>query len=237
MREFIKEIKYLNRNMSSVTKVILIIILLSFLGMLQGINLESFIGIGILLFSLLVHELSHGFVAYLCGDDTAKKYGRLSLNPLNHLDPIGTIFPIILILFGASFVIGWAKPVPINYSRLKNGRIGEFFVSIAGVVSNLILALIGVYIYQHFKIYNNFIVSLISTNVVLAIFNIMPIPPLDGSRVIASIGTEELRDIIFKMDRYGIFIILILSQFGFLDKVIRPMFDFVMEIIFKLVLV
>lgn len=243
MRRFIEELKYLNRNMSNTTKIILIVILLYFimgLGSNLLFNPSVFINIIVLLFSLLAHELAHGFMAYLCGDKTAKYYGRLSLNPIHHLDPLGTLFPVLMILSGSSFIIGWAKPVPINYYRLKYGRVGEFLVAIAGVTTNLILAIVGIILYKNFYYLLSDIhllkpiLYMVSLNILLAVFNLIPIPPLDGSRVIASIGNEDLRENIFYMDRYGIFIILILSWTGILYKFIGPVYMAILSVLDKL---
>lgn len=244
MKRFINELKYLNRGMPTFTKIILgVIAAYIFISFGENIlfNPSIFINIAILIFSLLVHEISHGLMAYICGDSTAKNYGRLSLNPLHHLDPLGTIFPILLILSGSSFVFGWAKPVPINYYRLKYGRVGEFLVAIAGVLSNIILAIIGMILFKHF--YEVLaplhllkpILYMISLNILLAVFNIIPIPPLDGSRVLASIGSYDLRDSIFHMDRYGIFIIMILSWTGILYKFIAPAYMAILSFLDKLI--
>ena len=244
MKRFINELKYLNRGMPTSTKIIIGVIvtyiLLSF-GKNILFNPSIFINIAILIFSLLVHEISHGLIAYICGDNTAKKYGRLSLNPLHHLDPLGTLFPIFMILSGSSFIFGWAKPVPINYYRLKYGRIGEFLVAIAGVTSNILLAIIGMFMFKYmYDILATLhlleaVLYMISLNILLAVFNIMPIPPLDGSRVLASIGSYDLRESIFHMDRYGIFIILILSWTGLLYRFIAPAYMSILAFLDKII--
>lgn len=244
MRRFINELKYLNRGMATSTKIIIgVIIAYAILSFGQNIlfNPYIFINIAILIFSLLVHELAHGTMAYICGDNTAQKYGRLSLNPLRHLDPLGTLFPILLILSGSSFVFGWAKPVPINYYRLKYGRVGEFLVAIAGVMANILLAMIGMFLFKNFyELLASLhllepILYLISLNILLAVFNIIPIPPLDGSRLLASLGNYDLRESIFHMDRYGIFIIMILSWTGILYRFISPAYMSILNFLDRLI--
>ena len=143
----------------------------------------------VVLFSIIIHEISHGLAADLMGDPTARLKGRLSLNPIKHIDLFGTIIlPIMLAVIGAP-VIGWAKPVPVNYYNLRHGRWGELFVSVAGVLSNLILAVIfgqllrfHVYLGLTQPMIDVFMV-VVSINLLLAIFNLLPIPPLDGSKV------------------------------------------------------
>ncbi|MGL5569594.1 MAG: site-2 protease family protein [Cetobacterium sp.] len=186
----------------------------------------------ILLFSLVLHELAHGYTALLCGDKTAKKSGRLSLNPLKHLDPIGALIPIFMLLSGSNFIFGWAKPVPVNYFAFKNGRVGEFLVSIAGVVTNYSLMIIGALLIR-FEIIpiNDLSIYFIMINMALGTFNLMPIPPLDGSRVIASLLNDENRIKIFTIDSYGILIILVLSYFGILNKIMSPIYNFMIGVI------
>ena len=180
----------------------------------------------ILLFSLVLHELAHGYMALLCGDKTAKYSGRLSLNPLKHLDPIGALIPIFMLLSGAKFIIGWAKPVPVNYFALKNGRVGEFLVSIAGVLTNYLLMILGAILIKYRVIpFNELSIYFIIINMALGTFNLLPIPPLDGSRVVASFLNDENRIKIFTLDTYGILFIVALSYFGALNIVMSPIYN------------
>lgn len=243
MKDFLNKLKYYNRDIPPVTKAILAFLLLYLLYRLRVVFSQPviFFYIVILLFSLLMHEIAHGVAAYAFGDTTAKRSGRLSLNPLNHLDPIGTLVPVLLILSGSSGVIGWAKPVPINYYRLKGGRFGEFCVAIAGVVTNIILAAIGVYIfkYQLTPMSNPITLDLVryflNLNLILAIFNLVPIPPLDGSRILASVGNKDLRESIFFMDRYGIIILIVMIQTGILSNFIEPVYAFLLTFLDKII--
>lgn len=200
------------------------------------LGILTIIKIIILIFSLIIHELGHGFMAYLCGDKTAKIYGRLSLNPLKHLDPVGTLFPILMILTGSSFVVGWAKPIPVNYGRIKNGRLGEFLIAIAGVSTNFILMIVGAIIfkiirYSSSELLIQSISYLITINMVLGVFNLLPIPPLDGSRVIGSFLSLKDREKIFSYDRSGIVLVILLAYFGLLSKILIPIYDTVINLL------
>lgn len=200
------------------------------------LGILTIIKIIILIFSLIIHELGHGFMAYLCGDKTAKIYGRLSLNPLKHLDPVGTLFPILMILTGSSFVVGWAKPIPVNYGRIKNGRLGEFLIAIAGVSTNFILMIVGAIIfkiirYSSSELLIQSISYLITINMVLGVFNLLPIPPLDGSRVIGSFLSLKDREKIFSYDRFGIVLVILLAYFGLLSKILIPIYDTVINLL------
>ena len=226
MKNLLRKLRYLNERLTLPSKLILLVVII-YLGVqiLQMDILAKGLQILIILISLLFHEIAHGLVAYKLGDNTAKNGGRLSLNPFAHLDFYGTLFPILMILSGSNLVLGWAKPVPINYYNLKHGRVGEFLVAIAGVFANLLLMILGIYIFKHLEFYNYylqfFLMHLILLNACLIIFNLIPIPPLDGSRILASLGNNNLRGTIFSLDRYGIFIIIILSYFQFFDDYLR----------------
>ncbi len=157
-----------------------------------------------LLYSIILHEISHGWVAYLFGDDTARRNGRLSLNPLVHLDPVGT-----LALFLVGF--GWAKPVPIVYSNLRNFRLGLICVSLAGCATNIIIATLSILLLQFKIITANPMVAIVlvvmaKINIILGAFNLIPIPPLDGSRILGGILPDDLGisfGVYVVADKYG----------------------------------
>ncbi len=155
----------------------------------------SLVFIVILLISVIAHEISHGMMADYLGDPTAKMMGRLSLNPIRHIDPLGSVLvPGLLILMGADFIIGWAKPVPVNPLNFKDQRYGEAKVSFAGPAANLIIALffglllrvmIGFGLETTFSTNLYFLFQMIVwINILLTVFNLMPVPPLDGSHIL-----------------------------------------------------
>ncbi|OGW76109.1 MAG: hypothetical protein A2Z72_01880 [Omnitrophica bacterium RBG_13_46_9] len=178
-----------------------------------------------LLYSVIAHEVAHGWVAYFFGDDTAKSSGRLSLNPALHLDLIGTI---------ALFIVGfgWAKPVPVNYGRLKNFRLGLIFVSLAGCMTNIFIATAAIFLLRlHAAAARPFIATVLLTvakiNIVLGAFNLIPIPPLDGSKILMGFLPSEGQRSLARLEPYGFPILLILIFTGFLD----PMIIFVQRLI------
>jgi len=153
--------------------------------------------IAILILSVVIHEVSHGVVANWLGDPTARMEGRLTLNPIKHIDPMGSvILPAILVLSGTGFVFGWAKPVPYNpYNLHRGGRWAEALVAVAGPTSNLIIALIfGIIVRLGVLPANTIglVASIVFLNVLLAVFNMIPIPPLDGSKVIVPFLPQTL---------------------------------------------
>lgn len=233
MKRFLREFKYINSGAPTATKVIYGVLGgLLLLNILKKLMYDPFIlvMIGILLLSVMLHEIAHGVAAYKNGDSTAKDMGRFSLNPIKHLDPLGTLLPLFLIATGSSFVIGWAKPVPVNYSRIRDKKWGMFQVAVAGVVVNFALAFIGATLIKFMPdfLYENNLLSgvgyLIKINLVLGIFNLIPIPPLDGSKVVASLGNFKVKNLIYSMEDYGMYIILALAWFGILWKIISPVY-------------
>ncbi|MFV0485101.1 MAG: site-2 protease family protein [Candidatus Saccharimonadales bacterium] len=164
--------------------------------------------------SMILHELMHGVVAYLLGDDTAKANGRLTLNPLKHLDPfMSVLLPLLLAISGGP-VFGGAKPVPIDTRNLKYKEWGFALVAVAGPVTNILLAFIGFLIghftgllYAGIPFWSLFMSAWISINLGFAIFNMIPIPPLDGSRVLYAIAPDFVRNIMAQMERFGMIIV------------------------------
>jgi Zn-dependent protease len=171
-----------------------------------------------LLYSIIIHELAHGWVAYRMGDPTAKRLGRLSLNPLRHLDPVGTI---MLFIFG----FGWAKPVPVNFDNLRDTRTGLIFVSAAGIVANMLLAFGALLLNRILSpsptgMLAVMLYTMAQINIILAAFNLIPIPPLDGSKILMGFASGSLRYFLLRLERYGFFIVIILLYLGVLDPVI-----------------
>lgn len=175
----------------------------------------------LLLYSVIAHEVAHGWIAHLFGDDTAMRYGRLTFNPVSHLDPIGT-----LMLFLVGF--GWGRPVPVDYYSLKNSRFGLFSVALAGCATNILIAIIALILLQFENVSANPLFSIIlpiivRINIILGAFNLIPIPPLDGSKVLMSFLPPEAQESLARLEPYGFFILIFLLFTGLLNPVITLM--------------
>lgn len=201
-----------------------------------GMQLEFLFVILILILSVIIHEVSHGYAANALGDPTAKLSGRLTLNPVSHLDPVGSFLVPALTYFLGGFILGWAKPVPYNPYNLKNQRWGEAIVSIAGPASNILLAVIfglfirfapdyGIINPRFFEIFGYIVI----VNLVLAVFNLVPIPPLDGSKVLFSILPYRYQGIREFLERNWIIAMLVFVLF--LWRFILPVVSFFFNLI------
>ena len=186
----------------------------------------------ILFFAVVVHEYAHGWAAYKLGDPTAKLAGRLTLNPLMHVDPVGTIFlPGVLIalrLLGMNtFLFGWAKPIPVNFSRLRKPRRDMMLVGLAGPAVNVVMAVaisrlarvpVSLDVYK-------FVEAAVFINLLLATFNMIPIPPLDGSRLVMGLLPRQLAVPYSRLEHYGILIVIGLVYMGILNIVVLPIVE------------
>lgn len=188
-----------------------------------------------ILFAVTVHEVAHGWVANKLGDPTAKMLGRLTLNPVKHIDLVGTIIvPLILLLIGG-FIFGWAKPVPITWQNLKNPRRDSALVALAGPMANLLmiflwafLVKLGLYLTSA-NIFGLLLITMGSVgvwiNLILMVLNLLPVPPLDGSRVVASFLPGPLAYRFNLLEPYGFFILLILIATGLLAYILTPIIE------------
>ena len=190
--------------------------------------MELLLNLFIFFMSLTFHEYAHGWVAYKKGDYTAKHSGRLTLNPLAHIDIFGTIiFPIFLFITSQGrFIFGWAKPVPINYYALKNPHKDLLWVGLAGPGANISIAVL-MSIFMRILPLNMFLYNLLIKiafiNLLFAVFNLIPIPPLDGSKVLMGLLPEEIASEYAKIERFGFIILLVLMLSGIIYKIVLPL--------------
>jgi Zn-dependent protease len=196
-------------------------------------TLEIVIQIVVLLFAVSFHESAHGYVAMKCGDNTARDLGRITMNPLKHMDPIGSLFFPAVLAFSGLPVFGWAKPVPVSLRGVRNPRRANLLVSAAGPLSNLLLAIVfagAVFLVRplvttrHDTLFPLLLVAALSVvvNVSLAIFNLLPIPPLDGFGVVESLLPASALPAVIFLRRYGFVILMLLMFTGVLSFILRP---------------
>jgi Zn-dependent protease len=200
------------------------------------------------LFGIICHEIAHGWAAYKLGDPTAKSLGRLTFNPVRHIDPMGLGVFVFTAISPAPFAIGWAKPVPVNPNYFKNPRQGMVLVSVAGPLANFLVAILFALIAKltinlsmagidspvqtfilHSAVYG------VSINCALAWFNLLPVPPLDGSHIVAGMLPRPLAQAYASIGRYGMIVIIALLAFGIVSTVLLPLLRISTKLIFNLV--
>ncbi len=191
------------------------------------------------LFAITVHEVAHGWVAFKLGDDTAYRLGRITLNPISHIDPIGTVLLPLLLFVTTGFVFGWAKPVPVNFNRLRQARRDMALVALAGPGANLLMAIFWTIIIKFgllltevfpvavFLIYMGY--AGIVINAILMILNLLPILPLDGGRVLHSALPPDLAYSFGRLEPFGLIILVVLLLTGMLQDVLLPMINFMSQ--------
>ncbi len=188
----------------------------------------------VLIFSAIVHEYMHGWMAYRLGDSTAKDAGRLTFNPLAHLEWFGSFFlPLVMIITNMPFVFGWAKPVPYNPYNLTDRKYGGAKVALAGPLGNLIIALFFGLVLRFLPMASITFIGLISLivyiNLVLMVFNLVPIPPLDGSKILAAFLPERLRTRYLNSEKYGFILVILFVMLA--GQIIIPVVEFLYRII------
>jgi len=188
----------------------------------------------VLIFSAIVHEYMHGWMAYRLGDSTAKDAGRLTFNPLAHLEWFGSFFlPLVMIISNMPFVFGWAKPVPYNPYNLKDRKYGDAKVALAGPLGNLVIALFFGLFLRFIPFSNLVFTGLISLivyiNLVLMVFNLLPIPPLDGSKILAAFLSPDLRARYLNAEKFGFILVILFVMLA--GGIIMPLVEFLYRFI------
>jgi Zn-dependent protease len=197
--------------------------------------IDAIFYIVVLVMSIVIHEVSHGFVAEYFGDRTARLAGRLTLNPIKHLDLFGSILlPALLVLAKAGFLFGWAKPVPYNPNNFRNEKVGTIAVAAAGVLANFLIAIIFGLIIRFAGVsaspaFYTITSSIVLVNLALGIFNLMPIPPLDGSKILFSLLPRSMSHIVDFIEQYAIVLLVIFIIF--LSNSLLPVLSFLFTLL------
>lgn len=195
------------------------------------------------MFAITLHEAAHGYAARHFGDSTAYMLGRISLNPFRHIDPVGTILVPLLTLLVGGILFGWAKPVPVNFGNLRQPKRDMLWVAAAGPASNLAMALGWALVMKLSTLMPDSSLSLpmalmgkagVSINAVLLVLNLLPLPPLDGGRIMVSLLPHQLAWRFAELERYGFFILIALLFLGVLDSILWPLIDLTVGAIFML---
>ncbi|MEE3003641.1 MAG: site-2 protease family protein [Pseudomonadota bacterium] len=198
------------------------------------------------LYAITLHEAAHGWAAKKLGDNTAFMLGRVSSNPFKHIDPVGTVMIPIVLLFLGGFIFGWAKPVPVNDHSFKNPKRDMALVALAGPIANILMAIFWAYMiklsfYLKSLGYDEYVIleavgnAGIIINIVLAMFNLLPIPPLDGSKIIYSVISRRMYFFYSKLEPYGFLIIIAMIISGVLSEILGPMIKTCYMLIYNLV--
>ncbi len=192
------------------------------------------------LFAITVHETAHGWVASILGDHSAKMMGRLTLNPIKHIDPVGTILVPAFLYFTSGFIFGWAKPVPVNFNALRSPKKDMFWVAIAGPASNFVMTILWLgLILIAINLGSQFLADMaqvgIQINLLLAVLNLLPLPPLDGGRIVSSLLPGRLSYQYDQLEPYGLYILLGLLFLGIFQNVILPIVKIIQQFLFAIV--
>lgn len=199
--------------------------------------MDVIVSLIVLAFSIILHEVAHGYVAYRLGDPTAKNARRLTLNPMAHIDPLGTVvLPLLLVITRSPVLFGWAKPVPYNPAYFRDPKKGTMLVGAAGPLTNLALAVIAALFFRLLApsgLLADFLLKACVINVILALFNLIPIPPLDGSRVMVGLLPPDLVPPYLRLERFGMFIIFGLLWLGALDHLVFPLAGWILQFLLQ----